>query len=260
MLTLIEHTSDHAIISPHHAGVLKNKWKSEPENSMVKKILVVDDEERLVSLVKAYLEQEGYRVATARDGREALIVARAEKPDLIILDIMMPKMDGYEFMRLHHREQSTPIILLTAKVDEDDKVVGLELGADDYITKPFRPRELLARVRAILRRAGETEPTAETLRHADITLDRESHSVKVGESFVNLTPSEFDLLAVLMSSPGRVFSRLDLLDHIQGVAYGGYERTIDVHIKNIRSKIETDPRSPRYIETIYGVGYRFTRE
>ncbi len=227
---------------------------------MAKKILVVDDEERLVSLVKAYLEQEGYRVATAKDGKEALIAARTEKPDLIILDIMMPEMDGYEFMRLHRREQNTPIILLTAKVDKDDKVVGLELGADDYVTKPFRPRELLARIRAVLRRSGETEPTAETLHHADITLDRESHNVRVGESFVNLTPSEFDLLAVLMSSPGRVFSRLDLLDHIQGVAYGGYERTIDVHIKNLRSKIEPDPRSPRYIETIYGVGYRFTRE
>lgn len=227
---------------------------------MAKKILVVDDEERLVSLVKAYLEQEGYRVATAEDGKEALIAARTEKPDLIILDIMMPEMDGYEFMRLHRREQNTPIILLTAKVDKDDKVVGLELGADDYVTKPFRPRELLARIRAVLRRSGETEPTAEILHHANITLDRESHNVKVGESFVNLTPSEFDLLAVLMSSPGRVFSRLDLLDHIQGVAYGGYERTIDVHIKNLRSKIEPDPRSPRYIETIYGVGYRFTRD
>ena len=227
---------------------------------MVKKILVVDDEERIVSLVKAYLEQEGFRVATAGDGTEALIVARTETPDLIILDIMMPEMDGYEFMRLHRREQNTPIILLTAKVNEDDKVIGLELGADDYVIKPFRPRELLARIRAVLRRVGETEPIAEILRHADITLDRGSHNVSVGELFVNLTPSEFDLLAVLMSSPGRVFSRLDLLDHIQGVAYGGYERTIDVHIKNLRAKIEPDPRSPRYIETVYGVGYRFTRE
>ena len=209
---------------------------------MVKKILVVDDEERIVSLVKAYLEQEGFRVATAGDGTEALIVARTETPDLIILDIMMPEMDGYEFMRLHRREQNTPIILLTAKVNEDDKVIGLELGADDYVIKPFRPRELLARIRAVLRRVGETEPIAEILRHADITLDRGSHNVSVGELFVNLTPSEFDLLAVLMSSPGRVFSRLDLLDHIQGVANGGYERTNDVHIKNLRAKIEPDPR------------------
>ena len=227
---------------------------------MAKKILIVDDEERIVSLVKAYLKQEGFWVAAARDGKEALKVARTEKPDLIILDIMMPEMDGYEFMRLHRREQNTPIILLTAKVDKDDKVIGLELGADDYVTKPFRPRELLARIRAVLRRAGETEPTAEILRHANITLDRESHNISVGGKFVHLTPSEFDLLAVLMSSPGRVFSRLDLLDHIQGVAYGGYERTIDVHVKNLRSKIEPDPRTPRYIETIYGVGYRFTRE
>jgi len=222
--------------------------------------MVVDDEERLVSLLDVYLSQEGFRVIKASDGREALFMARQEKPDLIVLDIMMPEMDGYEFMRLHRKERITPIILLTARVDKDDKVIGLELGADDYVTKPFRPRELLARIRAVLRRIGETEPTAEVLRSSDITLDRESHTVKVGEEYVDLTPSEFDLLATLLSAPGRAFSRLDLLDRIQGIAYEGYERTVDVHIKNLRAKIESDPRSPRYIETVYGVGYRFTRE
>lgn len=227
---------------------------------MAKTIMVVDDEKRLVSVVEAYLSQEGFRIITASNGREALILARQEKPDLIILDIMMPEMDGYEFMRLHRKESETPIILLTAKVAEDEKVIGLELGADDYITKPFRPRELVARVRAVLRRTGQVEPKAKILRVADITLDRDSHTVKVGDRFVDLTPSEFDLLATLMSVPGRAFSRLDLLDRLQGVAYEGYERTIDVHIKNLRSKIKVDSQSQSYIETVYGVGYRFTRE
>jgi len=225
-----------------------------------KTILVVDDEKRLVSLVESYLTQEGYRVATAYNGKEALTTARREKPDLIILDVMMPEMDGYAFMRVHRAEQDTPIILLTARVDDDEKILGLELGADDYVTKPFRPRELTARVRAVLRRAGITEPAAQVLHAADLTLDREGRTVQVSDEYVDLTPSEFDILAALMSAPGRVFSRLDLLDIIQGVRYEGYERTIDTHIKNLRGKIEDDPRSPRYIETVYGVGYRFARE
>jgi DNA-binding response OmpR family regulator len=227
---------------------------------MAKTIMVVDDEPRLVTLVEAYLNQEGFRVVTAGDGRQALFLARQEKPDLIVLDIMMPEMDGYEFMRLHRKEQDTPIILLTARVEDDDKVLGLELGADDYLTKPFRPRELVARIRAVLRRMGQVRPSAQVLRAADITLDRETHTVKVAERFVDLTPSEFDLLAALMSVPGRAYSRLELLDRIQGVAYEGYERTIDVHVKNLRAKIEPQPRSPRYIQTVYGVGYRFARD
>jgi DNA-binding response OmpR family regulator len=227
---------------------------------MTKTILVVDDEKRLVSLVESYLTQEGYRVVSAHDGKEALIVARREHPDLIILDLMMPEMDGYGFMRAHRAEQNTPIILLTARVDDEEKVIGLEIGADDYVTKPFRPRELVARVRAVLRRAGNTEPAGKVLQAADIRLDRETRQVKVRERFVDLTPSEFDLLAALMSSPGRVFSRLDLLDIIQGVRYEGYERTIDTHIKNLRAKIESDARDPHYIETVYGIGYRFVRE
>ncbi len=226
----------------------------------MKRILVVDDEARLVSLVEAYLQQEGFEVVTAANGEQALYAARHEKPDLIILDLMMPEMDGYEFMRLHRKEADTPIILLTAKVEEDDKVIGLELGADDYVTKPFRPRELMARVRAVLRRTGQAEPIAAVLRCADITLDRSTHTVMIGEAYVDLTPSEFDLLGALMSSPGRVYSRLELLDRIQGTAYEGYERTIDVHIKNLRAKIEPEPGEPKFIETVYGVGYRFARE
>jgi DNA-binding response OmpR family regulator len=227
---------------------------------VAKTILVVDDEKRLVSVVEAYLEQEGYRVVKAYNGREALHVARDEKPDLIILDVMMPEMDGLEFMRHHRKEKDTPIILLTAKVESDDRVIGLELGADDYVTKPFRPRELLARIKAVLRRVGETKPVASKLRSGDIALDREEHTVKVSDEYVDLTPSEFDILSALMSTPGRVFSRLELLDLIQGTAYEGYERTIDVHIKNLRAKIEADSRDPRYIQTVYGVGYRFARE
>lgn len=227
---------------------------------MSKTIMVVDDEQRLVSLVESYLIQQGYNVVSANNGVEALQVARREKPDLIILDIMMPKMDGYEFMREHRKETDTPIVLLTARVEDDERVIGLELGADDYITKPFRPRELVARVRAVLRRAGKSEPQGKVLQVAGLTLDRETRTVTAAGQSVDLTPSEFDLLAVLMSSPGRVYSRLDLLDIIQGVRYEGYERTIDTHIKNLRSKIEPETRSPRYIETVYGVGYRLRRE
>jgi DNA-binding response OmpR family regulator len=226
---------------------------------MPQTILIVDDEKRLVSLVESYLTQEGYRVATAYNGKEALAVAKKEHPDLIILDIMMPEMNGYDFMRVHRAEQDTPIIMLTAKVEDDDKVIGLELGADDYVVKPFKPRELMARVRNVLRRAGKTEPTGKTLKVADIVLDRDSREVLVGERSIDLTPSEFDLLAALMTTPGRVYSRLDLLDVIQGVRYEGYERTIDTHIKNLRAKVEDDPRKPNHIETVYGVGYRLIK-
>jgi DNA-binding response OmpR family regulator len=227
---------------------------------MSKTVLVVDDEARLVNLVKAYLEQGGFRVVTAKNGREAIFVARQEKPDLILLDIMMPEMDGHEFMRIHRQERPTPIILLTAKVEEDDKIIGLELGADDYITKPFSPRELLARVRAVLRRGNQEVPAGPCLRVANVSLDQERFLVQVDSERIDLTRSEFDLLAVLMSSPGRAFSRLDLLDRLQGTTFEGSERTVDVHIKNLRAKIEPNPRQPRYVETVYGVGYRFAPE
>ncbi len=226
---------------------------------MPQTILIVDDEKRLVSLVQSYLTQEGYRVVTAYNGKDALPIAKKEKPDLIILDIMMPEMNGYDFMRTHRAEHDTPIIMLTAKVEDEDKIIGLELGADDYVTKPFKPRELMARVRNVLRRTGKPEPTGKTLQVMDITLNRDSREVHIGDRSADLTPSEFDILTALMSTPGRVFSRLDLLDIIQGVRYEGYERTIDTHVKNLRSKIEADPRKPRYVETIYGVGYRLKK-
>jgi len=227
---------------------------------MSKTILVVDDEDNLRTLVKAYLEQADFRVVTAKNGREALFLARQEKPDLIVLDLMMPEMDGYEFIRVHRKERETPIILLTARVEDTDKVLGLELGADDYVTKPFSPRELTARVRAVLRRAGQAPQEPELLRTADVVLDRAARTVKAGDRNLDLTPSEFDLLATLMAAPGRVFTRLELLERVQGEAYEGYERTVDVHVKNLRGKLENDPRHPRYIETVYGVGYRFAAE
>ena len=229
---------------------------TDPRDLPPKTVLVVDDEERLVSLLRSYLAQQGFRVVTASDGVEALEVARHERPDLIVLDWMMPRLDGLGFMASHRKESETPIIVLTARVDDDDKVVGLELGADDYVIKPFRPRELLARIRAVLRRRGESEPPAMVFQHGDLILDREGHRVKVQGRPVDLTPSEFELLAALLSAPGRVFSRLDLLDRVQGTAYEGYQRTIDYHVKNLRAKLGDPPHAPRYIETVYGVGYR----
>jgi two-component system alkaline phosphatase synthesis response regulator PhoP len=227
---------------------------------MTKTILAVDDKKELLTLLKSYLTQEGFRVVTAPNGREALFVVHHEKPDLIILDLMMPEMSGYEFMRVFSKESDTPIIILTARMEENDKVLGLELGADDYVTKPFSMRELTARVRAVLRRLDKQTVESEILRVADITLDRVGRLVMVDEKRVDLTPSEFDLLATLMSAPGRVFSRLELLDRLQGEAFEGYERTIDVHVRNLRTKIEPDPRHPRYVETVYGAGYRFAVE
>lgn len=227
---------------------------------MTKTILVVDDSANVRTLVREYLAAEGFRVVTANDGRAALFTARSEKPDLVLLDIMMPEMTGYDFIRAYRKERATPIILLTAKLEESDKVLGLELGADDYVTKPFGMRELVARINAVLRRAAATPAPSETLRAADITLDKGSRAVTVNDRVVNLTPSEFELLAVLMSSPGRVFSRSVLLDQVQGTSFEGVERTIDVHIRNLRTKIEPDPSKPIYIETVFGVGYRFRAE
>ncbi len=224
---------------------------------MSKTVLMVDDQPSIRQLVEMYLTQEGFRVVTASNGREALFLARQERPDLIILDLMMPGMDGHDFMRAHRKERDTPVIMLTARVEEHDRVLGLELGADDYVTKPFSPRELAARVRAVLRRLEREFAEGDIIRIGDLTLDEPMHRVLMRDQPVDLTPTEFDLLAVLMHTPGRAFSRWELLERLQGDAFEGVERTIDVHIRNLRSKIEDDPRRPRYIETVYGVGYRF---
>ncbi len=227
---------------------------------MTQTVLIVDDEAKLRDLLRLYLEQDGYRVVEAANGRDALFVARHEKPDLILLDIMMPQMNGYDFLRAHRKEATTPVIMLTAKIEEYDEVLGLELGADDYVTKPFGMRAVLARVRAILRRAGAEPAESDILRAGEIVVDRGAHRVKIGERPVDLTPSEFALLTTLMASPGRAFSRLDLLERVAGDAYEGYERSIDVHIRNLRTKIESDPSNPQYIQTVYGMGYRFATE
>lgn len=223
-------------------------------------ILVVDDEAKLRDMLRLYLEQEGYRVVEAGHGREALYVARYEKPDLIILDLMMPEMGGHEFMRVFSKESDTPVIMLTAKVEDQDKIIGLGLGADDYVTKPFNVQELIARVRAVLRRMQKASADPDLLRAFDIVLDRAGRTVKVGDRSIDLTPSEFEILNILMAAPGRVFSRLDLLDRMSGDAYEGYERTIDVHVRNLRAKIEPDPKNPRYVETVYGLGYRLAQD
>jgi DNA-binding response OmpR family regulator len=226
---------------------------------MAKTILVVDDKASVRTLVRDYLTAEGFRVVTANNGRDALFVTRAEKPDLILLDVMMPEMSGYEFLQAYRKERNTPVILLTAKLEESDKVLGLELGADDYVTKPFGMRGLVARIRAVLRRVGQETPS-EILRVAEVVLDKSERFVKVNDAPVRLTPSEFELLAVLMSAPGHVFSRAALLERLQGIAFESIERTVDVHIRNLRTKIEPDPSEPHYIETVFGVGYRFRSE
>ncbi|MCC6904678.1 MAG: response regulator transcription factor [Anaerolineae bacterium] len=226
---------------------------------MSKTILVVDDKQSLRQLVRSYLEQEGYRVVEASDGREAIFVARHEKPDLIILDIMMPEMDGYEFMRIFSKEADIPVIMLTARIEENDRVLGLEIGADDYLAKPFSMRELAARVRAVLRRSERGPAESDMLRAGNITVDRAGHLVTIDSAPVALTPSEFDLLVILMASPGRAFSRGELLERLQrGMVFEGVERTIDVHIRNLRTKVEEDPGNPQYIQTVYGIGYRFS--
>jgi DNA-binding response OmpR family regulator len=227
---------------------------------MAKTIQVVDDKANMRTMVKDYLTEENFRVVTAENGQHALFVARQEKPDLILLDIMMPKMDGYEFLRAFRKESNTPVILLTARLEETDKVLGLELGADDYVTKPFGMRELVARIRAVLRRTGQEIPENEMLRSGEVYVNIDDHEVRVKDRQVKLTPSEFDLLVLLMSAPGRVFSRLDLLERLQGTTFEGVARTIDVHIRNLRLKLENDPTQPRYIETVFGIGYRFHKE
>jgi DNA-binding response OmpR family regulator len=221
-------------------------------------ILVVDDEPKIVKTVRAYLENAGYRVVTAQDGQIALTVFRHERPSLVVLDLGLPGLDGLDAARALRRDSNVPIIMLTARVDEADKLIGLELGADDYVAKPFSPRELVARVRAVLRRAGpEKEQAPPPIVAGQVTIDLERRHVSVGDRTVDLTPTEFDLLAVLARHPGRVFTRLELLDRVQGYAFEGYERTVDAHIKNLRQKIEMDPRQPHYLLTVYGVGYKF---
>ena len=223
----------------------------------MKRILVVDDEPKIVALARDYLEHAGFSVHVAHDGRAALAAARGEKPDLIVLDLGLPLIDGIDVARTLRGESSVPIVMLTGRSEESDKLVGLEIGADDYVTKPFSPKELVARVRAVLRRTERPQQSADLVRAGDVLLDLPRMRVTVAGKVVELTPTEFELLATLAREPGRVFTRAQLLDAVHGVAFESYERAIDAHVKNIRRKLEPDPATPRYVLTVYGVGYRF---
>ncbi|MGZ9166462.1 MAG: response regulator transcription factor [Anaerolineales bacterium] len=225
----------------------------------MKTILVVDDEPKITQLVRDYLERAGYGVLTAHDGKLALSLAKTGKPDMIVLDLGLPQLDGLDFTREFRKTSNAPIIMLTARAEETDKLIGLELGADDYMTKPFSPKELVARVRVVFRRMENVASTnMEMIRVADITLDVPRMRVGAEKREIEeLTPTEFELLVTLARQPGRVFTRAQLLDAIHGVAFESYERAIDAHIKNIRRKIEVKAGEPQYILTVYGVGYKF---
>lgn len=224
---------------------------------MSKKILVVDDEKKLVNVLRGYLERADFDVLTAFDGKNALAVFRREKPNLVLLDLNLPEMDGLDVARTIRKESNVPIIMLTARVEETDRLIGLELGADDYVLKPFSPREVVARVRAVLRRVEGETAAVEILRADEIEIDLRKHVVTVQSEPVELTPTEFALLVALMKNPGRAFTRMQILDLVQGEAYEGYERTIDAHIKNLRQKLGDDPKQPRYLLTVFGIGYKF---
>lgn len=220
-------------------------------------VLIVEDEAKIVKLARDYLERAGYSVVSASDGQAALSTFRSARPDLAVLDLGLPGMDGLDVLRELRRDSNTPVIILTARGEESDRLVGLELGADDYVVKPFSPKELVARVRAVLRRAeGVAIGTTEIIRVADLMLDLPRMRLTVADQAVELTTTEFQLLAALARQPGRIFTRAQLLEAVHGVAFESYERAIDTHIKNLRRKIEPDPRQPRYVLTVYGVGYR----
>ena len=226
----------------------------------MKHILVVDDEPRIAEIARDYLERAGFRVTTAANGADAISLARTRHPDLIVLDLGLPLVDGLDVTRSLRKESNVPIIMLTARVDESDKLIGLELGADDYVTKPFSPKELVARVRAVFRRIDAAlgrGDVKDVIRAADVSLDKRKMQAMVGKRAIELTTTEFELLATLASQPGRVFTRAQLLDAIRGEKVDSFDRAIDAHIKNVRRKLEADPRNPRYVLTVHGIGYKF---
>jgi len=234
-------------MSPHRA-----------ERTVARTILVVDDNPKIVEVLDAYLRADGFDVVTAADGPAALAAVQAHRPDLALLDIMLPGIDGLELTRRFQREHDLPVILVTARIEEIDRLIGLEVGADDYIGKPFSPREVVARVKAVLRRIDRAPADGDTatLRVGDMTVDPDSRTVELAGSPITLTRTEFDLLTVMAARPGRVYSRMQLMEAAQGFAFEGYERTIDAHVKNLRRKLGDDPKEPRYIQTVFGVGYK----
>lgn len=219
--------------------------------------MVVDDEPKIVQLARDYLEHAGFAVVVAHDGKAALATARAQKPDLVVLDLGLPELDGLDVARTLRGESNVPIVMLTGRSEESDKLVGLEIGADDYVTKPFSPKELVARVRAVLRRTEHPRSHKEIVRVGEVTLDIPRMRTTVADRVIDLTPTEFQLIATMAREPGRVFTRAQLLDAVHGVAFESYERAIDAHVKNLRHKMEPDPAKPRFLLTVYGVGYRF---
>ena len=224
----------------------------------MKQILVVDDEPRIAEICRDYLQRAGFGVVTAGNGADALSLARTRQPDLVVLDLGLPKLDGLDVTRALRKHSNVPIIMLTARVEESDTLIGLELGADDYLTKPFSPRELVARVRAVFRRVDIGPGRGDIIRAAGVTLDVPRMRATVGARAIELTSTEFELLAMMMRQPGRVFTRGQLLDAVHGEQADAFERAIDAHIKNLRRKLEPDPRAPRYVLTVYGVGYKFS--
>jgi DNA-binding response OmpR family regulator len=227
----------------------------------MQKILIIEDEPELVKVLRSYLESSGYEVITSFRGDTGLQTWENTRPDLVLLDLNLPGMNGLDVAKAIQKKADTPIIMVTARVEETDRLIGLEIGADDYITKPYSPREVVARVRAVLRRAGKTPSPQEIINISNLNIDLNGHSVTRDDEEIDLTPTEFKILTTLAEAPGRVFSRMQLLESVQdGPVFEGYERTIDAHIKNLRSKVEVDPKAPKYIETIFGVGYKFSKE
>lgn len=223
-------------------------------------ILIIEDELELLQILQKYLEQANYQVVIAGKGDLGLSMWEEKQPDLVILDLNLPGMDGLDIAREIRRKSDTPIIMVTARVEETDRLIGLELGADDYITKPFSPREVVARVRAVMRRVKIPKEVSNVIKSGALEIDLDGYEVSIDDEVIDLTPTEFKIIETLASQPGRVFNRLQLLEASQGNAYEGYERTIDAHIKNLRAKIESDPKNPYYIETVFGIGYRFVKE
>jgi len=223
---------------------------------MSKKILVVDDEPQIVKVLKAYLEKAGYLVVTASDGKAALLTFQREKPDFLILDLNLPGLDGLDVCKAVRRDSNIPILMLTARVEEADRLIGLELGADDYVVKPYNPREVVASVITIFRRTQSEPAKDEIIKVGDLIIDLEKHTVNLADRTIELTPTEFEILLTLARQPKRVFSRLQIMEQAQGDSFEGYERTIDAHIKNIRLKLEPNPRKPVYIQTVFGLGYK----
>jgi DNA-binding response OmpR family regulator len=227
----------------------------------MQKILIIEDEPELVKVLRSYLESSGYEVITAFRGDTGLQTWENTRPDLVLLDLNLPGMNGLDVAKAIQKKTDTPIIMVTARVEETDRLIGLEIGADDYITKPYSPREVVARVRAVLRRAGKAQAPQEIISISNLVIDLNGHSVTRDDEEIDLTPTEFKILTALAEAPGRVFSRMQILESVQdGPVYEGYERTIDAHIKNLRSKVEVDPKTPKYIETVFGVGYKFSKE